>query len=117
MEWWLKFVPVVAIVALYLSCLYWADRDGYKRGYSKGRDDGRIEELKRRTDKPRVLFLHSEDWAMKRAAMYTLSSAITVRKVDGLEYPWYLMDENGRVLTTDNEWIVPNFDAMPKVQR
>ena len=54
---------------------------------------------------------------MKRAAVYTLSSAITVRKVDGLEYPWYLMDENGRVMATDGTWIVPNFDAMPKVQR
>ena len=115
MEWVIfGAICVVFIFAVWCKEAY---NIGYENGHSMGLIDGRIEEIKRRTDKPRVMFWSSEDWAMKRAVMYTLSSAITVRKVDGLEYPWYLMDENGRVLSHDNTWIVPNFDAMPKVQR
>lgn len=114
MEWIILGLIGFVIAAIWMKTAY---NTGYENGHSMGLIDGRIEEIKRRTDKPRVMFWSSEDWAMKRAAMYTLSSAITVRKVDGLEYPWYLMDESGRVLATDSTWIVPNFDAMPKVQR
>ena len=114
MEWIIfGIICIVLVVALWKGVY---DK-GYHDGHSMGLIDGRIEEVKRRADKPRVMFWSSEDWAMKRAVMYTLSSAITVRKVEGLEYPWYLMDENGRVMATDGTWIVPNFDAMPKVQR
>ena len=116
MEWWLKFVPVVAIVVLYLSCLYWADRDGYERGYANGRDAVCTEKKAQEIDWP-VHFFVTQDAALEEAETSALVSAVTVRKLEGVvNRPYYIMREDGQVKALVG-WRTPNFDAMPKVQR